>query len=166
MTITASTWRAVMTKHSNHLYLGWIFVNFSFHEFTPNNIGNQTSWTWNLNFYPCFYLLRINSFLVDLYVQMWKIPKDIPRKKPPQTAGEKNEISVHLHIKEGRDIYTTACIFIENFRSDCSVLDWIGWEILLPFMTFYSIWPRQHIKKQRHHFANKGPSNQSYGFFQ
>ena len=24
--------------------------------------------------------------------------------------------------------------------------------------------PRQHIKKQRHSFANKGPSNQSYGF--
>ena len=24
---------------------------------------------------------------------------------------------------------------------------------------------RQHIKKQRHHFANKGPSSQSYGFF-
>ena len=24
--------------------------------------------------------------------------------------------------------------------------------------------PRQHIKKQRHHFANKSPSNQSYGF--
>ena len=26
--------------------------------------------------------------------------------------------------------------------------------------------PRQHIKKQRHCFANKGPSSQSYGFFQ
>ena len=26
--------------------------------------------------------------------------------------------------------------------------------------------PRQHIKKQRHHFADKGPNNQSYGFFQ
>ena len=25
---------------------------------------------------------------------------------------------------------------------------------------------RQHIKKQRHYFANKGPSSQSYGFFQ
>ena len=25
-------------------------------------------------------------------------------------------------------------------------------------------WPRQHIKKQRHYFANKGPSSQSYGF--
>ena len=24
--------------------------------------------------------------------------------------------------------------------------------------------PRQHIKKQRHHFANKSPSGQSYGF--
>ena len=25
--------------------------------------------------------------------------------------------------------------------------------------------PRQHIKKQRHYFANKDPSSQSYGFF-
>ena len=24
--------------------------------------------------------------------------------------------------------------------------------------------PRQHVKKQRHYFANKGPSHQSYGF--
>ena len=24
--------------------------------------------------------------------------------------------------------------------------------------------PRQHIKKQRHYFANKGPSSQGYGF--
>ena len=24
--------------------------------------------------------------------------------------------------------------------------------------------PRQHIQKQRHYFANKGPSSQSYGF--
>ena len=24
--------------------------------------------------------------------------------------------------------------------------------------------PRQYIKKQRHQFANKGPSSQSYGF--
>ena len=24
--------------------------------------------------------------------------------------------------------------------------------------------PRQHIKKQRHYFANKGPSHQNYGF--
>ena len=24
--------------------------------------------------------------------------------------------------------------------------------------------PRQHIQKQRHYFANKGPSSQGYGF--
>ena len=24
--------------------------------------------------------------------------------------------------------------------------------------------PRQHIKKQRHYFANKGPPSQGYGF--
>ena len=24
--------------------------------------------------------------------------------------------------------------------------------------------PRQHIKKQRHYFSNKGPSSQDYGF--
>ena len=24
--------------------------------------------------------------------------------------------------------------------------------------------PRLHIKKQRHHFANKGPTSQGYGF--
>ena len=24
--------------------------------------------------------------------------------------------------------------------------------------------PRQHIKKQRHHFTGKGPYSQSYGF--
>ena len=25
---------------------------------------------------------------------------------------------------------------------------------------------RQHFEKQRHYFSNKGPSSQSYGFFQ
>ena len=35
---------------------------------------------------------------------------------------------------------------------------------------FYAPWkknydqPRQHIKKHRHYFANKGPSSQGYGF--
>jgi len=34
---------------------------------------------------------------------------------------------------------------------------------LLPWKKSYDQ-PRQHIKKQRHYFANKGPSSQSYGF--
>ena len=34
---------------------------------------------------------------------------------------------------------------------------------LLPCKKSYDQ-PRQHIKKQRHYFANKGSSSQSYGF--
>ena len=36
-------------------------------------------------------------------------------------------------------------------------------ETLAPWKKSYDQ-PRQHIKKQRHYFANKGPSSQSYGF--
>ena len=35
---------------------------------------------------------------------------------------------------------------------------------LTPWKTSYDQ-PRQHIKKQRRYFADKGPSSQSYGFF-
>ena len=35
--------------------------------------------------------------------------------------------------------------------------------MLAPWKESYNQ-PRQHIKKQRHYFANKGPSSQSYGF--
>ena len=36
-------------------------------------------------------------------------------------------------------------------------------EMLAPWKESYDQ-PRKHIKKQRHYFANKGPSSQSYGF--
>ena len=36
-------------------------------------------------------------------------------------------------------------------------------KMLAPWSKSYDK-PRQHIKKQRHHFADKGPYNQSYGF--
>ena len=36
-------------------------------------------------------------------------------------------------------------------------------KMLAPWKKSYDQ-PRQHIKKQRHYFANKGPSSQSYGF--
>ena len=36
--------------------------------------------------------------------------------------------------------------------------------MLVPWKKSYDQ-PRQHIKKQRHYFANRGPSSQSYGFF-
>ena len=36
-------------------------------------------------------------------------------------------------------------------------------KMLAPWKKSYDQ-PRQHIKKQRHSFANKGPSSQDYGF--
>ena len=36
-------------------------------------------------------------------------------------------------------------------------------KMLAPWKKSYDQ-PRQHIKKQRHYFANKGPSSQSFGF--
>ena len=36
-------------------------------------------------------------------------------------------------------------------------------KMLTPWKKSYDQ-PRQHIKKQRHYFANKGPSSQDYGF--
>ena len=45
---------------------------------------------------------------------------------------------------------------------NCNILaTWC--EELTPWKKSYDL-PRQHIKKQRYYFANKGPSNQSYGF--
>ena len=37
------------------------------------------------------------------------------------------------------------------------------WKMLTPWKESYEQ-PRQHIKKQRHYFGNKGPSSQGYGF--
>ena len=36
-------------------------------------------------------------------------------------------------------------------------------KMLTPWKESYDQ-PRKHIKKQRHYFANKGPSSQGYGF--
>ena len=41
---------------------------------------------------------------------------------------------------------------------------WSGVPLPSPWKESYDQ-PRQHIKKQRYYFANKGPSSQGYGFF-
>ena len=41
---------------------------------------------------------------------------------------------------------------------------WSGLPFPSPVDHVLSDQPTQHIKKQRHHFVNKGPSSQSYGF--
>ena len=45
-----------------------------------------------------------------------------------------------------------------------NIQDWfpLGWTDLISLKSYDQ--PREHIEKQRHYFANKGPSSQSYGF--
>ena len=59
-------------------------------------------------------------------------------------------------VETGADFYFGG---LQNHCSDCSH------EIkrLTPWEESYDQ-PRQHIKKQRHYFVNKGPSSQGYGF--
>ena len=56
----------------------------------------------------------------------------------------------------------TDFIFLDSkitANSDCSH----EIKTLAPWKESYDQ-PRQHIKKQRHYFSNKGPSTQGYGF--
>ena len=56
----------------------------------------------------------------------------------------------------------TDFIFLHSSHCRWLLQPW-NWKILAPWKKSYCK-PRQHIKKQRHYFANKGPSNQGYGF--
>ena len=64
---------------------------------------------------------------------------------------------------DGETVETvTGFIFLESkitTDGDCSR----EIKILAPWKKSYDQ-PRQHIKKQRHYVANKGPCRQSYGF--
>ena len=55
-------------------------------------------------------------------------------------------------------------LYFPRFQNHCRwwMHPW-KWKTLAPWKKSYDQ-PRQHIKKQRHHFANKGPSCQSYAF--
>ena len=54
--------------------------------------------------------------------------------------------------------------FIFGLQNHCRwwLQPW-NWKTLTPWKKSYDQ-PRRHIKKQRHYFANKGLSSQSYGF--
>ena len=44
------------------------------------------------------------------------------------------------------------------------VTEAVKFKMLAPWKESY-VKPKQHIQKQRHHFADKGPYSQSYVFF-
>ena len=53
---------------------------------------------------------------------------------------------------------------ITSWQIDGKTMETVTDLMLAPWKKSYDQ-PRQHIKKQRHYFASKGPSSQSYGFF-
>ena len=91
-------------------------------------------------------------------------------KKSPQWSPEEHQ---HLevsswHLVPSRQIDGETVETVSDFifgGSKITADDDCSHEIktLAPWKKSYDQ-PRQHIKKQRHYFANKGPSNQSYGF--
>ena len=74
-----------------------------------------------------------------------------------------------MKVKSESEVTQSSCLTLRD-PMDCSlpgssihgifqarVLEWGA-------IAFSGDQPRQHIKKQRHYFADKGPSSQSYGF--
>ena len=60
------------------------------------------------------------------------------------------------------DIVQEAGIKTITKKKKCKKAKWLSEEALQ--ITEKRSQPRQHIKKQRHYFVNKGPSSQNYGF--
>ena len=94
--------------------------------------------------------------------------------------GEWKKTGLKLNIQKTKIMASAPINFTTNRRgkggnSDifyfCELQNHCGWwfqpwieKMLAPWKESYDK-PRQHIKKQRHLFANKGLSSQSYGFF-
>ena len=65
---------------------------------------------------------------------------------------------------DGETVETVADFIFGGLQNHCRwwLQPWNS-KTLAPWKKNYDQ-PRQHIKKQRHYFANKGPSSQGYGF--
>ena len=81
---------------------------------------------------------------------------------------QKNKIMASSSITswqiDGETVETVTDFILRGFQNHCRwwLQPW-NYKMLAPWKKSYDK-PRQHIKKQRHCFADKGLSNQSYGF--
>ena len=66
----------------------------------------------------------------------------------------------HVHLKNDIKFFFFLFFFLLHHTA-CGILN--HQKTLAHWKKSYDK-PRQHIKKQRHYFVNKGPSSQSYGF--
>ena len=86
----------------------------------------------------------------------------------PDTSRKKVEHQINKIINEKREV-TADNAEIQRIVRGCyeqlyaNILNYINLKTFAPWKKSYDQ-TRQHFKKQRHYFANKGPSSQSYGF--
>ena len=66
-------------------------------------------------------------------------------------------------MADGETVETVVDLFLGGSKSLQMVTTDMKLKILTPWEKSYDQ-PRQHIKKQRHYFVNKGTSSQGYGF--
>ena len=74
-----------------------------------------------------------------------------------------SKIPMHMHGCRQTDGETFHILFSWALKSLQMVTAAMKLKEASPWKKSYDQ-PRQHIKKQRHYFANKGPSSRSYGF--
>jgi len=83
---------------------------------------------------------------------------------------ESEKVGLQLNIQKTKIMASSP---ITSWQIDGETVETVGFkitadgdcshEIITPWKKSYDQ-PRQHIKKQRHYFVNKGPSSQGYGF--
>ena len=66
-------------------------------------------------------------------------------------------------VIDGKRVETVADFILQGAPKSLQMVTAAMKKTLTPWEKSYDQ-PRQHIKKQRHYCANKGPSRQSYGF--
>ena len=92
--------------------------------------------------------------------------KEESEKAGNETQHSKNEdhdIWSHHFMANGRGKSgNSARFYFIGLQNHCG--QQINLKMLASWKKIYDK-PRQHIKKQRHHFADKGPYSQNYGFF-
>ena len=76
-----------------------------------------------------------------------------------------HKIKRHLLLgRKARKWQPTPVFMPGKFHGQRSLAGYSQWGLKESDMTYQLNNNRQHIKIRRHHFANKGPYNQSYGF--
>ena len=112
----------------------------------------------------------MNLFQLGILVFEWAIPN-------PQVKEESEKVGLKLNIQKTKIMASGPIISWqtdgETVETVADLLSWASKSLQMvtaamklkdtPWKESYDQ-PRQHIKKARHHFANKGPSSQSYSF--